>query len=51
MLNYKGYCPELKKVHIVYREELAPGVKGLLECRYAQECQYFKENHKCALEK
>lgn len=51
MPYYKGYCPELKREHIVSKKELAPNLYGLLECVYAQECKYFKENNKCALVK
>lgn len=48
---YTGYCPELQRQHIVTKDELAPGLYGLLDCRYAQNCKYIKENGKCALVK
>lgn len=62
-MQYKGFCPELGKEHIVTRDilEATPlsatnyskenQVKGLLDCRYAQYCKYLKENKRCALEK
>lgn len=53
----QGYCSELGKYVIVNREEIDSStleeksfIKGLLDCKNAQNCRYLKQHHKCELE-
>ena len=56
--RYQGLCHERKELMVVYRDcvvaeslnEEAQFLPTLLNCRYASECNYFKEHHKCELE-
>lgn len=57
-IDMYGYCSKLKKNVTVNRDYIDSStlaekskVKGLIDCRYAQDCNYYKENGKCELEK